>query len=204
MRRATDGNDVGRAIAIQIASAQVLGGDVAVDHGLLPFLIGSIEVIHRNPMVLAAVAGEDLLVAVAIDVGDPEGVAVGQGIVDDGARPKLERAWCDFGPDDNLGAVPRFDRGDKTRAVGAAKMDLAATPLGRFARRAATRRVFCQVAVPFLASSGPKEISWTPSLSAVRISGRPSPVTSITSIGVKNKTRGQFLENELSPRCRSD
>ena len=30
-------------------------------------------------MILAAVAGEDLVVAVAIDVGHPEGVAVGQG-----------------------------------------------------------------------------------------------------------------------------
>ena len=87
-------------------------------------------------MVLAAVAGEDLLVAVAIDVGDPEGVAVDQGIVDDGARPELQRARFAFGPDNNLGAVPGFDRGDKTLAIGAAKMDFAATPLGRFARRA--------------------------------------------------------------------
>ena len=41
-------------------------------------------------MVLAAVAGEDLVVAVAVDVGDPEGVAVGQGVVDHG--PRAERS----------------------------------------------------------------------------------------------------------------
>ncbi len=47
-------------------------------------------------MILAAMAGEDLLVAVAIDVGDPEGVAVGQGVVDHGSRPKLERGRLAF------------------------------------------------------------------------------------------------------------
>ena len=39
-------------------------------------------------MILAAVAGEDLVVAVAVDVGDPEGMAVGQGVVDH--RPRAE------------------------------------------------------------------------------------------------------------------
>ncbi len=34
--RAADGNDIGRAVAIQVAAAQVLGGDVAVDDRLLP------------------------------------------------------------------------------------------------------------------------------------------------------------------------
>ena len=42
-------------------------------------------------MVLAAMAGEDLVVAVAVDVGDPEGVAVGQGRVEHGPRAEPER-----------------------------------------------------------------------------------------------------------------
>ena len=82
MRAAADGDDVGCAVAVEIAPAQVLGGDVAIDHGFRPCSGAAIEVVHRDPMVLAAVAGEDLVVAVAIDVGDPEGVAVGQGVVD--------------------------------------------------------------------------------------------------------------------------
>ena len=79
---AADGDDVGRAVAVEVAPAQVLGGDVAVEHGADPLAAGPIEVVHRDAMILAAVAGEDLVVAVAIDVGHPEGVAVGQGRVD--------------------------------------------------------------------------------------------------------------------------
>ena len=44
-------------------------------------------------MILAPVAGEDLVVAVAIDIGHPEGVAVGQGVVDHGPRAEPERLW---------------------------------------------------------------------------------------------------------------
>ncbi len=164
----------------------------------LPFLIGSIEVIHRNPMVLAAVAGEDLLVAVAIDVGDPEGVAVGQGIVDHGARPKLERAGLVFGPDDDLGAVPGFDRGDETPAVGAAEMDLAATPLGSSPGTPATRETLSQFGSPLSGTIG----FVSDQLDALVVGRQdigPSIAGHVDHLDrVQNETRGQFLENELS------
>ena len=47
-------------------------------------------------MIFAAVAGEDFLIAVAIDVGDPEGMAVGQSVVDDDARAEFQRALAVF------------------------------------------------------------------------------------------------------------
>ena len=83
-------------------------------------------------MVLAPVAGEDLVVAVAVDVGDPEGVAVVQGGVDH--RPGAElRATPAFvlRPDGDLGAVPGLDRGQELAAVvEPAEVDLAPPPLG--------------------------------------------------------------------------
>ena len=78
----------GRAVAVEVAPAQVLRGDGRVQHGAIPGL--AVEVIGRDPCVLAAVAGEDLVVAVAVHVGDPEGVAVVEGVVQDGRRAEME------------------------------------------------------------------------------------------------------------------
>ena len=49
----------------------------------------AIEVVDRHSMVLAAMTGENLVVAVAIDVSDPEGMPLGQSIVDHTSRAKL-------------------------------------------------------------------------------------------------------------------
>src|SRR5271166_1469282 len=78
MRGAAHGDDVGRAVAVEVAAAQVLGGDVPVEHRTSPVPGRPVEIIHGNAMIGAAVAGEELVVAVAIDIGHPESMALGQ------------------------------------------------------------------------------------------------------------------------------
>ena len=131
VRRAADGDDVGPAVAVEVAAAQVLGGDVAVEHGPGPLAGLPVEVVHRDPVILAPVAGEDLVVAVAVDVGDPEGVAVGQGRVEHGPGAELERLRLGLRPDGDLAAVPGLDRRQEVAILAQpAEVDLAATPLG--------------------------------------------------------------------------
>src|SRR5271165_4292287 len=134
MRGAADGDDVWRTVAVEIASAQVLGGDLGVEYGAGPFPARPVGIIHRDPMIGAAVAGEELIVAIAIDIGHPESVAIGQGRVENRARSELERSVLAFRPDDHIAAVPGLDRGQKVPAViQPAKMDLAAAALGGLA-----------------------------------------------------------------------
>ena len=72
MRGAADGDHVWRTVAVEIASAQVLGGNVVVEYGAGPFPARPVEIIHRDTMIGTAVAGEDLVIAVAIDIGRPQ------------------------------------------------------------------------------------------------------------------------------------
>ena len=98
-------------------------------------LLGAVEVVERDPVVLAAVACEDLVVAIAIDVGNPEGVAVGERVVQDDSWAELERsgivaaavpgiAGCHaYG---HLVAVPGLDGGEEFASAGQlAQVDLA-------------------------------------------------------------------------------
>ena len=59
--------------------------------------------IAEQARALAAIAGEDLVVAVAVHVGDPEGVAVLQGRVDHGPGAELR---CANGSSVRLGRRP--------------------------------------------------------------------------------------------------
>src|SRR5262249_35769084 len=113
--RATDGDDVGGAVAVEVAAAEVLGGDVAVENGADPGR--AVEVVHRHAMVLAAVAGEDLVVAVAVHVGDPEGMAVGEGGVDRRAGAELEGLQRLGKVNGDVDAVPGLDGGQEPAAV---------------------------------------------------------------------------------------
>src|SRR5262249_5931059 len=83
--RPAHGDDFWRAVAVEVAPAQVLCGDVAVEDGTAPDSFRAVEVVHRNPMVLATVAGEDLIVAVAVHIAQPQRVAVVERIVQHGA-----------------------------------------------------------------------------------------------------------------------
>src|SRR5206468_5812846 len=119
VRPAADGDEVGRAVAVEVAAAEVLGGRGGVEDGAGPG--AAVEVVGQDARAGAAVAGEDLVGAVAVDVGDPEGVAVAQGVVDD--RPRAERLPArtggPVGPvNGDLCAVPGLDRGEEPGAVG--------------------------------------------------------------------------------------
>ena len=173
VRGAADGDDVWRTVAVEVASAQVLGGDLGVEYGAGPFPARPVEIIHRDPMIGAAVAGEDLVVAVAIDVGDPEGVAIGQGRVEDRARSELERSVLAFRPDDDLAAVPGLDRRQEVPAViESAKVDLAAAALGGLAGCPRDEALAVSVnEAPLVMTPSPTMV--TPSLSAVRTTERP-------------------------------
>src|SRR4051812_47300200 len=57
VRLAADRHHVGRAVAVEVAAAEVLGGDVGVEDGAAPGL--AVEVVGGDAVVLAAVAGED-------------------------------------------------------------------------------------------------------------------------------------------------
>ena len=92
MRAAADGDNVRHAVSIQIATAQVLGRNLAIEHRSLPVVQGAIKVVHRNPVVLAAMACKHLVVAIAIDVGDPERMSVGERFVEHGAAAELGQA----------------------------------------------------------------------------------------------------------------
>src|SRR5262249_21138261 len=89
--------------------------------------------------------GEDLVVAVPVDVGHPQGVAIGEGIVDDVPRSEAEgpliarRSLCEA--DHDLAPVPWLDRREELSAIGeASEMNLARSALRRLARRADAHR----------------------------------------------------------------
>ena len=76
MRGTANGDDIGCAVTVEVATAQVLGGDVLVEHSAVPFPARSVKVIYRDSMIGASVACEELIVAVAINIGHPESVAI--------------------------------------------------------------------------------------------------------------------------------
>ena len=63
---AAHGNNIRRGVAVQVAAAQILGGYFSVDHRLRPRLFTSIEIIKRYAMIFPAMAGKNLVIAVAI------------------------------------------------------------------------------------------------------------------------------------------
>ena len=181
MRGAADGHDVGRAVAVDVAAAEVLRGDVAIEDGPGPGLPGSIELVHRHPMILAAVAGEDLVVAVPIDVGDPERMAVGQACCRSRSAGRTGTSWYRrtllggvLGEvDDDLAAVPGLDRREEAAAVSRPRCTSLEPRFGALP------------GAPGVSDSGPRDLPRnrsTPSFEAVRMSESPSPSASITSM----------------------
>ena len=78
-----------------------------------PVLGGGVVAVEVDAARLAAEAGDDFVHAIAVEVGDLDGVAVDQGGVDDFALPL--RAV--LGVDRDLVAVPGLDGGQKSRLV---------------------------------------------------------------------------------------
>ena len=94
-------------------------------------------------MILASVAGEDLVAAVAVDVGSPEGVALGEGVVDDLAGSKRKFAGIVFPIHGDHAAVPGgFDGRQKGVLAGEpAQMDFAGASGGSLAGCSGNQRL---------------------------------------------------------------
>src|SRR5262245_4068364 len=110
------------AITMEVAATEVLRRDLAVDDALVPIIASAIEMVGGNAMVLAAVAGEDFVVAISINISDPEGVALRKRVVKDRARAQMERFAIVGATILNIVsgvahrhgiAVPRLDGGNK-------------------------------------------------------------------------------------------
>src|SRR5262245_10802172 len=110
------GDDVDLAVAVQVRTSKVLDGDAAVvEDRACPF--GAISVgglIKANAAAVAGIrvqvvadADNQLLVAVAIEVGAPDGVAPFEGVVEKMTVPELA-GFARQRVGDNFVTVPRF------------------------------------------------------------------------------------------------
>ena len=73
-------------------------------------------------------AGEDLVITIAVDVRDPERVAIRQCGVEDVTGFKFPGSLSFFQTDGDLRAMPGLDRGEKASAIRErAEVDLTAT-----------------------------------------------------------------------------
>src|SRR5262249_23737128 len=133
VRLPPDGDDVDAAVAVQIRNGEVLHRHPAVlDNLPLPLAVLQVSgLVDAHPATLAGLlapvvadADDQLLHAVAVNVGTPDRVAPAQPVVDDVPVPqRLRIARRRVG--DHLMAVPRLDGGD----VGKAVLELAAFDL---------------------------------------------------------------------------
>src|SRR5437660_2586573 len=127
MRLPADGDDVDAPVAVEIGAHQVLHRHAAVvDDLAAPFralVVRRLVDAHaaaRGEFVallrLVAHADDQLVIAVAVEVGAEDGVAPAQLFVDDMAVPHRALRGR-FGVDDDLVAVPGLDGGDEAFAV---------------------------------------------------------------------------------------
>src|SRR5262249_53977015 len=134
LRRPADGDEVGPAVAVEVGDGQVFHRYPArIDVVALPLGPPFVQrLVDADAAALAdflaqvvAHADDQLVVAVAVEVGAPAGVAPFQLIVDDVPLPLLARRRR-LGVDDDLVAVPRLDGGDElVAALESALLDLA-------------------------------------------------------------------------------
>src|SRR5262249_29799888 len=122
LRRAADGNDVGAAVAEEVRHGQILHRDAAlVDQVPLPLPALAVQrLVDAHAALLArlvaqvvAHADDQLVAAVAVEVGAPDGVAPLQLVVEDVPLPQPHARITRRRVDDDLVAVPRLDGGDE-------------------------------------------------------------------------------------------
>src|SRR6266542_1294608 len=122
VRLAADGHKVHAAVPVEVASGQVLDGDAAlVDQRPLPLRpLGVGRLVDPYPPPLArfrtqviADADDQLVAAVAVEVGAPHGVAPLQLFVDDMTVIQFLRGIIRPRVDNDLVAVPRLDGGEE-------------------------------------------------------------------------------------------
>ena len=119
MRCVATGDDVYSTVTCHIRGDQIFGCHAAgIDQMFLPLrarVIGRIVDLDSVDLGRIAMAKDDLVRAVSVDIGRPEGMAAAETLVDDVPCPQL--TW--FGGrrvDDERGSVHWFDRRDKCRA----------------------------------------------------------------------------------------
>src|SRR5204862_7287549 len=117
-------DDVGTAVAVEVADDQIFRIHAAVVDELLRFQRAfAIDRIDRQARLAAAPADRELVVAVAVEIGPAERVPLGQRGFDGGLRPQ-RRARL-LGVNGDAGAVPRFDGREQPASADASELDLA-------------------------------------------------------------------------------
>src|SRR5207249_577100 len=115
-----DGDDVDAAVAVEVGAGEVFDGDAAgIDDGPGPFGAGAVggfvnadaAAIAGFGVQIVADADDQLFVAVAVEVGAPDGVAPFQGVVEKMTLPELA-GFARGRVGDDLVAVPRLNGGD--------------------------------------------------------------------------------------------
>ena len=134
---AADGDDVGGAVAVEVAAAEVLGGDVAVDDGAVPGR--AVEVVDRDAIVPARGGRRRPRRRRRRRRRRPRGRGRRRGCrrSPSAGRTSEEASAVDSAGqvDGDLGAVPGLDRGEEPAAVlEPADVDLARASLGGLAR----------------------------------------------------------------------
>ena len=122
-----DAGDVGAAVSVQVGDGASGGAHAPfVEIGTGPALGGAIVGIQIDGVRLTSETGDNLVVAVAVEIGGLDSVSVKQRIVDYVARPR----GVFHGVDSSLVAVPGFDGGEEAGCAEMSDSDVTRPGLG--------------------------------------------------------------------------